>query len=84
MKTGEVVTDLNILAKEMGFGFISELIDAKVTEKVAFGFDIEDHLSRLEKLERKLESSFEASTLPVHPDREPVNELLIRTRLAGR
>lgn len=84
METGEVVTDLGVLAGEMGMGFIRELIDAKVTEKVAFEFDLKEHLSRLDQLERKLESAFQASTLPMHPDRGPVNDLLIRTRLAGR
>ncbi len=82
MRTGKVVTDLNQLAGNMGLSFIEELIAAKVTEKVAFGFDVKEHLSRLDGLEKELESAFEASSLPDRPDRGPVNDLLIRVRLA--
>jgi predicted nucleotidyltransferase len=81
MQTGEVVTDLNQLADQMGLMFISELVASKVAEKVAFEFDIDEHLSRLNELECKLESAFEASTLPETPDKKPVNDLLVRTRL---
>ena len=84
MRTGEVVTDLNQLAQEMGLSFISELVAAKVTEKVAFRFDIQEHLSKLDQLEQELESAFQSSTLRENPEREPVNDLLVRLRLQGR
>ena len=84
MRTGEVVTDLNRLASEMNLGFVGELIAAKVTEKVAFGFDLKEHLSKLDQLERKLESAFESSSLRENPDRDPVNELLVRLRIQDR
>jgi len=84
MRTGEVVTDLNQLAQQMGLGFASELIAAKVTEKVAFGFDIEEHLSKLDDLERELELAFESSKLPENPSKDRVNDLLVRIRLGER
>lgn len=82
MRTGEVVTDLNQLAEQMRLGFISELVASKVNEKVAFGFDIDEHLARLDNLERELESAFEASKLPENADKKPVNDLLVRVRLS--
>ena len=84
MRTGEVVTNLNQLAEQMGLGFVSELVASKVAEKVAFEFDIDEHLGRLDDLERKLESAFESSTLPENPDKQPVNDLLVRIRLGKR
>ena len=84
MRTGRVVTDLNQLADEMGLGFVDELVTAKVTEKAAFRFDVKEHLAKLEQLEKQLESEFERSTLREHPDRNPVNELLIRIRLDAK
>ena len=84
LRTGEVVTDLNRLADEMGLSFVSELVAAKVTEKVAFGFDINEHLTKLDDLEGKLESEFESSSLREKPDRKAVNELLVQVRLTNR
>ena len=81
MKTGEIETDLNVLADEMGLTFVSELIAAKVKEKVAFEFDIEEHLARLEDMEKQLDQAFESSTVRENPDREPVNDLLVRIRM---
>jgi len=84
LRTGEVITDLNQLSDEMGLSFVGELIAAKVTEKVAFRFDIKEHLAKLDDLERKLESEFEASLLREKPDSKAASELLVRIRLANR
>ena len=81
MQTGVVVTDLRILAKQMGFDFIEELIAAKVAEKVEFKFDVAEHLKRLRELEQEMESAFQKSTLPEKPNREPINDLLVQLRL---
>ena len=82
MRSGEVVTDLNQLADEMGLDFMNELVIAKMTEKAAFSFDLKDHLLKLESLEKKLEMEFESSTLREHPERGPIDELLIKVRLS--
>lgn len=81
MNAGEIVTDLRILAEEMGLTFISELIEAKVREKVEFKFNVLDHLGKLDELEKRLELAFENSKLSEYPDRDAVNELLVRLRL---
>ena len=83
LHTGVVETDLRVLAKKMNLDFIEELIAAKVTEKVEFNFDIEQHVERLKELEREMESAFEKSTLPEKPNREPVNDFLVELRLSG-
>ena len=81
MRTGEIVTDLNQLAEQMGLGYVAELVAAKVTEKVAFKFDLGEHLLNLDGLERELESAFESSTLPEHADKQPVSDFLVNIRL---
>lgn len=84
MNTGEVVTDLNHLADELEIADIPELIASKIEEKVPFSFDCDLHLNRLEDLATKMEVAFNASKLREVPDREAVNELLIKLRLADR
>ena len=81
MNTGDVETDLNVLAAELGLDFIPELIAAKIAEKVAFSFNVDEHLQRLDALEQQLQSAFECSTLPEHPQRDPVNDFLVKLRL---
>ena len=81
LNTGEVITDLKFLSGEMGLNFISELIEAKVREKVEFKFDVKEHLEKLDELEKQMELAFADSKLPDNPDRAAVNELLVRLRL---
>lgn len=81
LNTGDVITDLNWLADELSLPDIPELIQAKVAEKVSFSFDLAEHLKRLDQMENRLLQAFEASQLPENPDRDSVNELLIRSRL---
>ncbi len=81
MNTGDVTTDLNDLADDMGLTFVSELVDSKIKEKIAFGFDLKEHVARLDDLERSLEIAFENSKLREKPERDPVNDLLVRLRL---
>ena len=81
MNTGEIETDLNRLADELGIPDVPDLIAAKVAEKIAFKFDLDDHLGRLATLEKRLDSSYKKSTLPETPIKEAVNKLLVKTRL---
>ena len=81
LNSGELITDLNWLAEELSLPDVPEMIQAKVAEKVAFGFDVDEHLNRLDQLEIRMEKAFSDSKLPEHPEREPVNELLVRLRL---
>ena len=81
LNTGEVITDLKFLSGEMGLNFISELIEAKVREKVEFKFDVKEHLEKLDELEKQMELAFADSKLRDNPDRKAVNELLVRLRL---
>ena len=78
---GRVITNLNFLADEMRLSFISDLIKSKVKEKVEFKFDVNEHLTRLDELESELERAFAGTKLPEFPDRDAVNNLLIRLRL---
>lgn len=80
MRTGSVVTDLNLLAEEMGLNFVSELIAAKVTENEAFRWDVKSHLHKLAALAGQLETEFASSSLPEYPQCDAVNDLLVRIR----
>ena len=81
MNTGEIKTDLNELAVELEIPDIPTLIAAKVAEKSEFKFDVEVHMQRLCRLEEELQTAFEKSRLPEHPEREAVNDLLVQIRL---
>ena len=84
LNTGEVLTDLNVLAVDQQLSFIPELVAAKKEEYVEFKFDVDQHMQNLSKLEQQLDSAFANSNLPENPFREPVNELLVRMRLSLR
>lgn len=81
MQTGIVETDLRVLAKQLQLDFMEELIAAKVAEKVEFKFDVDWHIEKLKELENEMAVAFERSTLREKPDREPVNDFLVRLRL---
>jgi len=52
-------------------------------ENIAIGgLDWPFHEARLAELEARLDQAFQESKLPEDRDREPVNELLVRLRLA--
>ncbi len=84
LKTGEVEANLLRLNAHFGFGFLDELIARKVGgENTSAGdFDWPFHEARLAELEAKLDRAFQESTLPEDRDRGPINELLVRLRLA--
>ncbi|MDY0170196.1 MAG: nucleotidyltransferase domain-containing protein [Thermoguttaceae bacterium] len=82
LRTGEVEANLLRLNEHFGLEFLDELIAQKQTaEQVALDLDREFHSGRLAELEAQLDQAFEESTLPEEPDREAVNELLVRMRL---
>ena len=86
LRTGEVEANLLRLNEHFGFGFLDELIARKVGgENIAVGgVDWPFHEIRLSELESRLDQAFQESKLPEDRDRKPVNELLVRLRLAGQ
>ena len=86
LRTGVVEANLLRLNVHFGFGFLDELIARKVGgENIAVGgLDWSLHEIRLAELESRLNQAFQESKLPDDRDRKPVNELLVRLRLAGQ
>jgi len=86
LRTGEVEANLLRLNEYFGFKFLDELIARKVSgENIAVGgLDWPFHEIRLAELESRLDQAFQESKLPEDRDRKPVNELLVRLRLAGQ
>lgn len=82
LRTGEVEANLLNLNKAAGLPFIQDLVDSKVTEKVApKNLDWAFHAAELEKLESTLEAAFNDSTLPEDPQRDAVHDFLVGLRL---
>jgi uncharacterized protein len=86
LRTGEVEANLLRLNEQFGFTFLDELIARKVGgENIGIGdLDWPFHEARLAELEAALDQTFAESILPEDRDRKPVNELLVRLRLAGQ
>jgi uncharacterized protein len=84
LRTGEVEANLLWLNEQFGFGFLDELIARKLgAENTSVGdFDWPFHEARLAELEAQLDQAFQESKLPEDRDRRPINELLVRLRLA--
>ena len=84
LRSGEVEANLLRLNEHFGFGFLDELIARKVGgENISVGdVDWSFHEARLTELEAQLDRAFQESKLPEDRDRKPVNELLVRLRLA--
>jgi predicted nucleotidyltransferase len=85
MQTGEIESNLSLLNQEANLAHVDELIDRKLAGPELSTLDDTDlpfHRSEYERLRAKLESAFQASTLPdVSTARPALNDLLIRLRL---
>ncbi|MBC6459981.1 nucleotidyltransferase domain-containing protein [Actinomadura sp. HBU206391] len=88
MRTGDVVADLNALAAEYGPAYLPELIEAKrAAEHARLAADAPDR-DRLGAdvvaLTLRLEDERDSSALPEEPPSAgPLNDLVVRTRLAA-
>ena len=84
LQTGNVEANLLRLNEHFGFKFIDELVAHKIGgENISLGnVDWSFHDSQLTALEAKLDLAFQKSGLPEDRDRKPLNELLVRLRLA--
>ena len=85
MNHGRVETDIRKLYADHGLDFIPDLIAQKVEEKITLpNLDWDFHRQQLIDLEAKMETAFEASTLPEHRDEQAVNDFLLRLRMASK
>ena len=85
MNHGRVETDIRKLYAGHGLDFIPDLIAQKVEEKIALpNLDWDFHRQQLIDLEAKMETAFEASTLPEHRDKQAVNDFLLRLRIVSK
>ena len=85
MNHGRVETDIRKLYADHGLDFIPDLIAQKVEEKIALpNLDWDFHRQQLIDLEAKMESAFEASSLPEHRDERAVNDFLLRLRMGSK
>ena len=84
LKSGEVEANLLRLNKHFGFGFLDDLIARKVSgeNSSVSDFDWPFHEARLAELEAKLDQAFQESKLPEDREHRPIDELLVRLRLA--
>jgi uncharacterized protein len=83
LQTGEIEANLTRLNERFGLSFIDDLIARKIVEKAPLGdLDWPFHQSQLNELEGRLDRAFAVSSLPEKCERGPVNEFLIRQRLA--
>ena len=85
MNHGRVETDIRKLYADHGLDFIPDLIAQKVEEKITLpNLDWDFHRQQLIDLEAKMESAFEASSLPEHRDEQAVNDFLLRLRMGSK
>ena len=85
MNHGRVETDIRKLYADHGLDFIPDLIAQKVEEKITLpNLDWDFHRQQLIDLEAKMETAFEASTLPEHRDEQAVNDFLLRLRMGSK
>ena len=85
MNHGRVKTDIRKLYADHGLDFIPDLIAQKVEEKITLpNLDWDFHRQQLIDLEAKMETAFEASTLPEHRDKQAVNDFLLRLRIVSK
>ena len=85
MNHGRVETDIRKLYAGHGLDFIPDLIAQKVEEKIALpNLDWDFHRQQLIDLEAKMETAFEASSLPEHRDERAVNDFLLRLRMGSK
>ena len=85
MNHGRVETDIRKLYADHGLDFIPDLIAQKVEEKITLpNLDWDFHRQQLIDLEAKMETAFEASTLPEHRDERAVNDFLLRLRMGSK
>jgi uncharacterized protein len=90
LRTGRVEANLAILNEDFQLPFIPELIARKLggpEQSVLPDADIAFHETQYERLRTQLQEAHNASSLPELPSdatRAALDDLLIRTRLAGR
>jgi uncharacterized protein len=90
LRTGRVEANLAILNEDFQLPFIPELIARKLggpEQSVLPDADIAFHEAQYERLRTQLQEAHNASSLPELPSdetRAALDDLLIRTRLAGR
>lgn len=86
LETGEVVARLPLLIETYSTPGVRELIKLKVegSEKASLGSElVQEHLFRLNELEKRLDAAFEKCTLPESVDnREALSDYLVRARKA--
>jgi uncharacterized protein len=84
LRSGEVEANLLRLNESFGFKFLDDLIARKSGgENIGVGdLDWAFHDARLTELEAALDRAFAESKLPEDRERNPVNDLLVRLRLA--
>lgn len=83
LSTGQVNANLAELAPEYGYGYLLDLIAAKVAEHVAVELPVAEHDAALERLQADLAAARDASPLPVEPaDVDALDDFVLRLRLA--
>lgn len=86
LEAGEVVAQLPKLVRLYSTPGVQELIELKVeeSEKEDLGSElVQEHLFRLNELEKRLDAAFEKSSLPESVDnREALSDYLVRARKA--
>lgn len=84
LRTGEMEANLLNLNDSFKLPYIDDLVASKTAEKIAPpGLDWEFHASELDRLERVLESAYQASNLSEDRDSESVNQFLVELRLGS-
>jgi predicted nucleotidyltransferase len=82
MKSGRIESNVNVMFEEHGLTFIPDLIASKHQEKIELAdLDWAFHGRQLDDLLRRLDESFESTSLRSERDQASVNNLLVRLRL---
>ncbi len=79
LRTGELVTDVRVLAEMMRLPAVHELVERKKqAEKQTLGeHEVSGHLAEMERLETKLADALEGSVLPDEPRNEAQMERFV-------